>query len=89
LPIYHGKCPEEILSGQYDPMKIIKIKMMAKKVQPVEFVQIISKVCTPTQKNDFALNWYPECDVNMTNFAIQNRAKLLKYMLHTKHRNPD
>lgn len=40
-------------------------------------------------KNEFALNWYPESDVNMTNFAIQNRAKLLKYILHTKHRNPD
>jgi len=40
-------------------------------------------------KNEFALNWYPESDVNMANFAIQNRAKLLKYILHTKHRNPD
>jgi len=89
LPLYHGKCPEEILSGNYDPMKIIKIKMMAKQVQAVEFVQIISRVCTPTMKNEFALNWYPESDVNMANFAIQNRAKLLKYMLHTKHRNHD
>ena len=70
LPLYYGKCPEEILSGMYDPMKIIKIKMMAKQVQPVEFVQIISRVCTPTQKNSFALNWYPVCAVNMTNFAI-------------------
>jgi len=39
--------------------------------------------------NDFAENWYPDCDLNMTNFAIQNRGKLTKYMLHTKHRSPD
>jgi hypothetical protein len=28
-------------------------------------------------------------DVDMKHFAIQNRAKLLKYILHTKHRRPE
>ena len=44
--------------------------MLAKQCQSVEFVQMISRVTTPTIKADYALNWYPDVEVNMTHFAI-------------------
>ena len=63
MPLYHGECPEEISNGLFDPMKYIKMPT-------VDFVQIISRVCTPTTEEAFALNWYPKVDTGMKNFAF-------------------
>lgn len=50
---------------------------------------MISRISMVGQKSDFANAWYPSAEVDMKFFAIQNKAKLLKYVMHAKHRRPD
>lgn len=70
-------------------MKVIKILMLGHKIQALEFVQMVSRISMVGQKGEFVNAWYPSVEVDMKFFAIQNKAKLLKYVMHAKHRRPD
>ena len=53
--------------------------------RPIEFVQIVARICETKSQEPFSKNWYPNIEPSMENFFIKEPSKLVKYVMHAKH----
>lgn len=74
-----------MLKGSQPIGRIIKGAQALGGFKPIEYVQIIARVCQLKSKKPYAKHWHPEVEPSMENFYLREPQKLVKYMLHAKH----
>jgi len=60
--------------------------ILSKKLKPLEYVQLITRSGLHSKEPK---PWYPDTEPSLMFFSIPNKAMLIKYMLHAKHRRID
>jgi len=57
------------------------------KIKPLEYVQLIARASMPNCKEQHSKLWIPYIEPRMGNFQIKDKAKLMYYVLHSRHGN--
>lgn len=87
--MYQGVCPPEILEGSQPARELMKQQLNKGSIQLLEYVQLISRVSADDNKEAYMKLWYPDVEPRMLYLAIKDKTKLVKYILHAKHKKID
>lgn len=49
-------------------------------------MSLIARVSTVENRTDFTRSWYPDIEPRMMYVTPQDKSKLVKYILHAKHK---